>query len=345
MSSGLMVSDSKKLRTWFDAPSIREGIKNALGGTMEASNFISQMLIAFQDEKVADCTDASKFEAAHVCATLGLLPSLGQVALIARNMKDKGKCCTVMPQWQGFQALMLRNPDVLGVKAVLVHANDKYSFDPETERITHQYDPFDPDRKWRDFDDVRGGYVVVTYTDGRPKLYHYVSVDVMRKARACAQADNIWKAWFYEQCLKTCYRNAYARRVVPIDPFCNNRLQLLVNAEDDALGNDPNRVIVSEAVARVEHEPVIVEAPKASRAEKAASKVKATVKAEEPPVEAETEKPSQFDFFMAKVDKCKTRKELTDVYELINATPDWTTEEVDALSSAMDAKEAELSQG
>jgi recombinational DNA repair protein RecT len=209
---------------------------------------------------------------------LGLLPSLKQVALIPMNIKDKGLCCTVMPQWQGYQALMLRHPDVMSVKAVLVHISDRYTFDPVNESLLHEYDPLDDARKFATIKDIRGGYLVVRYKDGRPPLYHFVTADTIDKARTCAQAQNIWTKWFQEQALKTIYRNAYARRVVPIDHLVHSHLQDLVNADDVALGNDPNRVIVVEQSATaISHKPV-------SRTQQVASRM-----APAAPVEAEPE--------------------------------------------------------
>lgn len=294
MSSDLATQPKQKsLRDLLEAPNVRAGISAALGGFMDEGNFLAQMLIAFQSPGtgdrpgVIDCTLDSKFKAAHLCATLGLLPTLGQVALIPRDIKNQGLCCTVMPQWQGFQALMLRHPDVKTVKATLVHSSDSYGFDPETESIVnHTYDPFDPKRTFHTFEDLRGGYLAVTFKDGRPKQYHCVKLDVFQKARKCAQADNIWTKYFEEQCLKTVYRNAYARRVIPIDPFAAQRLQGIVEAEDDALENDPNRIVVAPSSA-ITYQPV--DQPAQSRTEKAAAKMKKPV--ETKPAEDESKAP------------------------------------------------------
>lgn len=303
----------KGLRELLEAPNIRTGIRQALGGFMDEGNFLAQMLIALQQPGVVDCTLESKFKAVHLCATLGLLPTLGQVALIPRNMKDQGLCCTVMPQWQGFQALMLRHPDVLAVKATLVHVTDSYQFDPDTETISaHNYDPFGSDRRFQDFADLRGGYLVITYKDFRPKQYHCVPLDVFQRARKCAQSDNIWKSWFAEQCLKTIYRNAYARRVIPMDQFAN-RLATLVESEDAALGNDPDRISQSP-VSAITYTP---EPKAATRTEAAAQKMK---KAE---TKAET-----------KAESGKQNAELPFDVQLMKAE---TTEAVDAIFEAVKA--------
>lgn len=223
---------------------VRLALMNALGGSMGTDYFISQMNIALnKDDKLKACSLNSKFEAANICASLGLLPTLGQVALIPR-----ANSVTVMPQWQGFQALMLRCPEVKHVKAVLIHRLDSYEFNAETEQLRHTYDPFAECRVFKDWKDLQGGYLVVEYNDGRPRMYHCVSVDTMRKARGCAQADNIWQKWFAEQCLKTVYRNAFARRVIPMDHIGGQRLKQLEEIEDTAVGNDPERVESADVV-------------------------------------------------------------------------------------------------
>lgn len=322
------------LREMLSSPNVKTGIKKALGGFMDEDNFLAQMLIAFQAPGtegrpgVVDCSIDSKFKAAHVCATLGLLPTLGQVALIPRDMKGQGLTCTVMPQWQGFQALMLRHPDVKTVKATLIHVSDSYKFDPETESIIdHTYDPFDEKRKFTDFKDLRGGYLVVTFKDNRQKLYHCVKLDVFTRARGCAITDKIWSKWFEEQCLKTIYRNAYARRVVPIDPFATQRLQALVESEDEALGNDPDRVITVPATA-ITYTPEIVDKPK-SRTEAVSQKMKKP----DPPQEQqpETEPPAKTS--KAAKDKAKPEEIPFDV-QIVKAE---TTEQVDAIFEAVKA--------
>jgi phage RecT family recombinase len=255
-----------KLRDWLTAPSIKHGIESALAGYMQVDSFVAQMLIAFQDDALADCTPESKFEACHQCATLGLLPSLKHVALIPREIKNKGKCVTVMPQWQGYQALMLRHPEVSSIRASLVHVRDKYTYDPLDESLFHEFDPFDESRTISKLDDIRGGYLRVMYKDGRPTLFHYVTKETIRKAMACAQSKNIWEKWFAEMALKTVYRNAYARRVVPVDHLVYARLQAITDADDIAMENAPLQQIV------VQSNPVI-DGPKQSRVEQAAAKM------------------------------------------------------------------------
>jgi recombinational DNA repair protein RecT len=229
----------KSLRAWVQTDDARREIADAVGDIMPADQFIAHMLVAFQDEKVRACSDKSKFRAMKECAALGLLPTLGQVVLIPYKSEVKA-----MPQWQGYKALMERHPDILEVIGELVHTGD--AFVMQEGSLQHSYDPFLEARQFKTSKDVRGGYCKIVYRDGRPPKYHMVRRSTIEQAQACAQTQNIWKKWYYEMALKTVYRNAYARRAVPIDPLVNARLERAINLDDLNLGNDPAR-ITSEA--------------------------------------------------------------------------------------------------
>lgn len=263
MSTQVATKKPDGLRQWFSDPAIVGGIRDALAGYMDAEQFLAQILIHFAKPEIARCTPKSLFSAAHTCAMLGLLPSLQQVAIIPR--KDEA---TVMPQWQGYQALMLRHPSILDLRADLVHVRDRYHIDPTTQTIHHEFDPFDAERKIEKIDDLKGGYLTVWYKDGRPKRQHFVSAEDFRKARGCAQATNVWDKWVRAQCLKTVFRDAYARRIVPIDPLVHRRMEEALAQEDRVFGNDPNRVVV-EATAAV----APASAPAASRTQRIAERM------------------------------------------------------------------------
>jgi len=224
-----------RLRAWVSQDTVVSGLKAALGGFMEADTFVSHMLTAFQgDDKIAACSDESKFRAVHECAALGLLPTLDQVRLIPYGQEVKA-----MPQWQGYKVLMERHPDILEVQGVLVHVDDT-CFVTNGEP-SHDYDPFDSEREIKSSDDIKGGYCKISYTNGRKPKYHFTPVRQIIKARACAKTKNVWDKWFEQMALKTLYRDCYARRAVPIDPMVQDRLQKVLKHDDVQLGNDPNR--------------------------------------------------------------------------------------------------------
>ncbi len=269
MSNEVSIYDAEPVNKWLANTAIIDRMNHALGGFMNGEDFIAQIMIAFQDEKLAKCSAKSKFEAAHKCASLCLLPTLQQVALIPRkvwqNRQHVDTVVDVMPQWQGYKSMMERHHDVQEVKAVLVHKNDGFAFDAITETIAHQVFPFDPNRTISGPDDIHGGYVRVTYRDRtRPPTYHFVPVAYIVKCRDCSQSyryeqkdlrewehngkkcdkpePSVWTLWFEQQAIKTCYRSAYYRRVVNFDPVLMRRLQVLAELDQEVLAEDPKLV-------------------------------------------------------------------------------------------------------
>lgn len=232
MSAALQLSDAQRLDVWVSKEETRSRILAAVGSVMDGEQFVALMYAALTDPKYAGCTTVSKAEAFMKCATLGLLPSADQVALIPR--KD---ALSVMVQWQGLKALMERNPAVLEVQAYLVHKNDQFTVANGVP--VHEYDPLDGGRVFKGVQDARGGYVKIIYRDGRPPRYHFVSAAHIDKSRKCAQTQNVWSEWTEQMMLKTLYRDAYARRAVPIDPLVSSQLHGCLSAEDADFGNDP----------------------------------------------------------------------------------------------------------
>ncbi len=240
---------------WLSNQRVCSRIGSALAGWMTGEEFISQVLIAFQKPEIRATTPKSQFEAAHTCAALQLVPTLGHVALIPRNCNvnpdKKSKPvfenqCHVMVQWQGYQAIMIRHPEVLDVEARLVMDSDEFEFDGTTHAVTHhQYDPFEDRILKPNLSNLRGGYLIVSFKDGRKK-FHVVTADHILKTKKCAQTPKIWEAWPEPMCLKALYRSGYARRVVPVDPMVEKRLQMATEADDVTLGNDPRRVVIEQ---------------------------------------------------------------------------------------------------
>jgi len=236
----------KSLRGWLSTDTVVDGIRSALAGTIDEDQFLSQMLIAFQRPDIVLCTEKSKFEAVHTCASYGLLPHLHQVALIPRDISGGKKTafsCDVMVQWQGYKALMERHPGVSEVLCFLVHRSDQFQFMATENIVVHEYDPFDENRKWdKDLTELRGGYLKIIFNDARGVRYHFLNREEILKRKRCAQTSKIWDAWPKEQAMKSVYRDAYARQVVPVDPLCQTRIERVMSDEDTLLGNDPSRV-------------------------------------------------------------------------------------------------------
>ncbi len=256
MANEVAKQRTSKFDKWLNNPQFQDRLQGALCGWMESEEFISQFAIAcMADWKLEKCTDESKFKAAHLCAALQLMPSLGHVALIPREIKDANGRKTgrfkmsVMPQWQGYKAIMERYPNVVDVAAELVFEGECYKRFTDGS-FEHDFDPFEERRAKRDLSNVKGGYLRILFNDGRPIKYHFVTKKTIEKARGCAESDAFWGKWTHEQCLKSVIRNGYARRVVTIDTGINAvLLQRLAETDDQAMGNDPGRVVGSSARA------------------------------------------------------------------------------------------------
>lgn len=241
---------NNRLSSWVQSANVKDRLLSSIGGTRaEAERFLTHALVSFQTPQIMACTPESQLKAMFELCALGLLPSLQQAALIVR-----GNAVTVMPQWQGYQALMLRNPEttgVLDVEAHLVHVRDECVYANGT--LKHSFNPFDESRTITSEADIVGGYLKVTYRDGRPPKYHFVPVSKIIQARECSAPNTktgkrpVWERWFYEQALKTIYRNAYQRRAVPVDPLAAHHLEAANRAEDIALDNDPLRGELTDA--------------------------------------------------------------------------------------------------
>jgi len=227
--------EGEKLSLWVNQPEVKQQIAAAVGDVINGDQFTAHMMVALNRPDFARCSNASKAMAFLECAALGLLPTAGQVVLIP--YKDQLKA---MPQWQGYKALMERHPAVLEVQAYLVHVRDRFTV--QNGQPNHSYDPLDHQRTFADLKDIRGGYCKIIYRDGRPPRYHFTTAAHISKARGCAQTQNVWKQWFEQMCLKTLYRDCYARRAVPIDPLVAARLERVTAADDVILGNDPRGI-------------------------------------------------------------------------------------------------------
>jgi recombination protein RecT len=234
-------TDATTALTLVNRPGAKEHIVASIGDLMDPEQFIAQVFVAFQDEKIKPCTPHSKFKALQELAAMGLLPTLGQVVLIPYKNRDEGTIeVKAMPQWQGYKALMERHPAILEVTGHLVHINDEFTM--ENGELRHSYDPFDSERTINAIRDLQGGYCKIVYRDGRPPKYHMVTARQIEKARKCAKTQDIWNAWYEQMALKTLYRDCYARRAVPMDPLVNARVEKVLRLDDVNLGNDPLRV-------------------------------------------------------------------------------------------------------
>lgn len=244
-----------QVKDWLSAPAMQTALRAALAGYMDEATFAAQCYLAAQDPKLAACKPESLFRAFLECAQMGLLPGAHHkhVALVPR-----AGIVTAVPQWQGFKFLIERQPEVRRVLPVLVHARDTFAF--ANGLLDHRFDPFDSERRFEHPDvaakvgracELRGGYLVIERTDEPAPEYHFVTADKIHRNRLCAETQRVWQAWFAEMTLKTILRDAWARRVVSIDPQLATRIGRAEAADNAALGNDPARAELPQAATVV----------------------------------------------------------------------------------------------
>lgn len=233
-----------QIKDWMTAPAMQSALEAALTGYMDPGTFAAQCYLAAQDPKLANCSAESLFRAFLECAQMGLLPGAHHkhVALVPR-----AGVVVPNPQWQGFKFLMERQDGVKRVLPVLVHAKDAFAY--VNGELTHTFDPFDDARVFehpevaaqqKRASQLRGGYLIIEYDAGE-REYHFVPAAKIERNRLCAETQNVWKRWYPEQCLKTIIRDAWARRVISIDPMLANRVARADEVDNAALGNDPAR--------------------------------------------------------------------------------------------------------
>lgn len=233
------------VRDWMAQPTMSASLASALGRYMDVDTFAAHCYIAAQNPALAGCSAESLFRAFLECAQMGLLPGASHkhVAMVPR-----AGIIVVSPQWQGLQFIMQQQEGIKRVRPVLVHKSDTFEM-TETGGVTHKFDPFDDSRVFEHPDTakaakrepgLRGGYLEITYDTGVVE-YHFVSAAKIDRNRACAETQKLWIKWFEEMSLKTVVRDAFAKRVISINPELTARMARIDESENLALGNDPMR--------------------------------------------------------------------------------------------------------
>jgi len=223
--------------------------------------------------------------AAQRTAALGLIPGKGtsECAWIFRKGWRNGKTgeqtpdsIDVMPQWQAFMRLMRQAVGVADVEDVLVHSRDKFVYRNGT--IEHEFDPFDSERVFYHPCDpkcggkagtetnppvygdhgLRGGYLRVTYLDGRVKnhMVPFTKIDQNRRTSkdpGDSGGNTPWAKWYIEMVRKTIVRDAAARRVVDWTVDSIERLSALEEAaresSEESLMDTPQPKLLESAAA------------------------------------------------------------------------------------------------
>lgn len=250
-------------------------IANQLGGERNRQIFIAAATAAIEgDEKIMACDPSSIVRALYTCVSMGALPASSvtpqtqrEVALIPRN-----KVLTVIAEWRYFKRQFERHPDVADARAYIVHTMDQCEWDADTERFSHTYDPFDPNRTWPDSGaTVKGAYLRLRFRESAGGGFRDFPVTKEHILHARAAGGPVWKGpWFVDMVLKTVYRKAASSEVITFDPMSDVGRQIgaalradVVDAEDSRKGRmgaitgatSPAAMIAPFPARTIEHEP------------------------------------------------------------------------------------------
>ena len=258
----------------LQTPAIQQAIEGQLGSLMDSDAFkaaaISFLTEAARKPEWVGVHPASVVDVIVQCAQMALPlgDSLGYVYAIPYSINRQGgtvRELKAMVSAKGFKALMERAPNVIMVRAELVHVRDEFSY--HNGVVNHQFDPFDDDRVFLNPEStlegepnagmdhgLRGGYLEIHYLGGKVG-YHVVSFRKIDKNRLVSENPykrqgsrgfwmGPWGKWYREMALKTIYRDAWNRRAITYDPahFLGVRaLDLAEKFEREALREDPDR--------------------------------------------------------------------------------------------------------
>jgi phage RecT family recombinase len=180
----------------------RGQILDLVGGDPKiVDRFITVALSSIvKSNDLLDADPLSLLNAVRDAAMMGLEPAgpLGEGAIVARWDRDQGKkIAQFQPMFRGLRKLAMQHPDVTVVNAGIRHEKDGFEYREGS-------DPFIRHEPYIDDDDpgaVMGAYA---YAKLRGELVVlYMNTAQIRKRRAVARTDSIWKAWEEEMMLKT----------------------------------------------------------------------------------------------------------------------------------------------
>lgn len=221
-------------------------IHQAIGHLMPSALYIRQIAGMLSAPAFQEFDIEMRVAAALRAISMELLPDGRDFVFVPRSGK-RGRSIQVTPQWHVFARQMQRAHGVADIAAELVHVNDRFEYHAATNTLIHEYDPLDENRTITSAKDIRGGYLKFTMRDMPPK-YHFVTVAHIERCRKCAEDQGTWSQWYALMARKVLYRDAYARRVVQLDPAGERVLSVLSRLDDAALGNVPVRRGTTESI-------------------------------------------------------------------------------------------------
>ena len=213
----------------------------------EVERFMDNVLSSISKiERLAECTPASFYKAAHQCALLNLQPGhFGHIYLVPFKQN-----VTIMVGYKGLIEMAMRHPDVKRIKADLIYKDDHFSEDIANMQIEHSRS-LSGDRTE---DAVVGAYCRI-WLRGFPEPTSLVlnrsQIDGYRKLSK-ASGGNFWTKHFGAMARKTVIRALLNGGEIPMSTQLQDALDAEVETEKqiDVLGVEPdNRAPVVKNVS------------------------------------------------------------------------------------------------
>lgn len=228
----------------------QQNITCHLAGWQEPKTFLGLALSVFAHKDYGRFPMGEKLRAVQQFALLGLMPGPENHAYVI----PRGSQLDVMPGYKGFLYLAQQQPGVRQISVHLVHAGDTFEVEnigPDKFAVSeHRYDVFGdrpfvhPSKAGNSRDPaktgLRGGYCRKEMDDGRV-LYHFVPAHRIHSNLDAAQTKNVATRWPDRMYRKTVVRACEADDFFGGDPDVVRALKRLNEADNDAMGNDPNR--------------------------------------------------------------------------------------------------------
>lgn len=231
------------LKTRLNDPKMLAQLANALPKSIPPKRLMRIVFTACQrNHKLMDCTQESMLASVFRAAELGLVPDGRQGALVPFN-NNKKNCVEAqfMPMYQGLIDLVCNTQTVSGVKSVLVHENDDFTYreglDPVLDHTpTIKGEP----------GEIIGVYAVAIMREG-DNIGHFMPVWEVERYRNMSRAknSNFWKDHWGAMAKKTAIR-----QLIKMLPVSSERI-MQANDMEEAFERGEN-MIEADAIELIE---------------------------------------------------------------------------------------------
>ncbi len=241
----------KEVKNWLANTDNLDRINGIFNNNLQmVSRFKDSLIVQMsKNPKIALCSTASIIQCAFDIALSGLMPDGRNAHLVP--FKDK---CTVIFDYKGYVSQILKNPDYVDVKAIIVYANEEFEVQ-FGDVITHK-NIIDPSKRGQ----AIGCYSMVKHSSGE-RLFNYMSKEEIEVIRDGSQGyktakkynnESIWDVNTEEMWKKTVIRRH--QKTLKLDAEANHMFTV---PEVDLYKEVPKKNSNYGQSFDIEHEPSV----------------------------------------------------------------------------------------